>query len=83
MMCYSTVMDRERFARMRAELGYTQWELAHVLGVTQTTISRWESGAKSIGNPVILELAMMQLLDEKRARMTRLARRQRTGARDG
>jgi len=50
----------------REALGLTQRQLAERLDVTQATVWRWESGAKRIGNPTILRLAL-ERLGEKEA----------------
>lgn len=42
-------------------MGYSQIELAAVLGLAQNTISRWEKGTAPIGSPVVLRLAMERL----------------------
>lgn len=42
-------------------MGYSQIELAQVLGLTQNTISRWEKGTAPIGSPTVLRLAMERL----------------------
>lgn len=63
------MMTGADLVRMRRELGCSQVELARALGVTQTTISRWELGRAPIGHPAILELALLRLLDVKRARL--------------
>ena len=41
---------------MRHELGWTQWRLAREIGVTTTTISRWESGKSKPSRLAITQL---------------------------
>lgn len=47
--------------KMREKLGLTQTALAEKLGVSQVTISRWETDAMVIRHPKILRLALEQL----------------------
>jgi DNA-binding XRE family transcriptional regulator len=53
---------------IRTQLGYTQWELAYILGLTQNTISRWESGKVAIRHPIVLGLALERLMQIKQER---------------
>ncbi len=41
-------MTKEQFQQWRIEHGYTQAEIAEVLGVHFRTISKWEIGARKI-----------------------------------
>lgn len=41
----------------RLGLGMTQRQLAAELGVTPTTLARWERGERAISNPVLVRLA--------------------------
>lgn len=52
---------KEELREFRKRMGYSQIELAQVLGLTQNTISRWEKGTAPIGSPVVLRLAMERL----------------------
>jgi transcriptional regulator with XRE-family HTH domain len=45
----------------RTALRLSQTELANHLGVSQTTITRWERGAREIEHPIILHRAMRDL----------------------
>ncbi len=55
---------------IRRRMDLSQVELAERLGVTQNTISRWESGAVAMQHPVILEMALRHLEDQlQRERM--------------
>ena len=49
---------------IRRRMDLSQVELAERLGVTQNTISRWESGAVTMQHPVILEMALRHLEDQ-------------------
>jgi transcriptional regulator with XRE-family HTH domain len=50
-------MERETLRQYRKEKGWNQSQLAQLLGVTQTLISKWETGAESIPNDVEARLA--------------------------
>ena len=54
----------ERIAALRSELGLTQGEMAHELGVRQQTVSEWETGRYE---PRGASVRMLQLLAEQRA----------------
>lgn len=45
-------MTPARLKRIRRELGLTQEELAHRLGVRRVTVARWETGARGIAEPI-------------------------------
>jgi len=45
--------------RLREQLGLTQPELAKEIGVHPITVSRWETGARSIPEPVAKLLQRM------------------------
>lgn len=53
---YNSVMTPEELAKWRKENGYLQGELAAILGCALMTVSRWETGARSI--PSFLHLAL-------------------------
>lgn len=46
----------------RLKLGLSQRKLSEKLGVSWNTVARWERGEIAIGNPVILDLAMRQIV---------------------
>lgn len=54
-------MSKEELRDFRKRMGYSQIELAQVLGLAQNTISRWEKGTAPIGSPIVLRLAMERL----------------------
>lgn len=60
-MVYNRGMSKEELREFRKRMGYSQIELAEVLGLTQNTISRWEKGTAPIGSPSVLRLAMERL----------------------
>ncbi len=51
----------------RLGLGMTQRQLAAELGVTPTTLARWERGERAISNPVLVRLALDHLGDRAAA----------------
>jgi transcriptional regulator with XRE-family HTH domain len=53
----SPEISAKRLRRRRIELGLTQIELAARLGVTNVTVSRWESGTFRVSATRLLEIA--------------------------
>jgi transcriptional regulator with XRE-family HTH domain len=64
-------MNRRAFKRRRTELGYTQAALAKQLGVHPMTVSKWETGAQPIPEPVA------RLLAHVASRKTEVSKRKR------
>ena len=56
-----SVRPVSEIAARRQALGMTQTELAEALDVTQTTLSRWETGAVPVSHPGMLWLALEAL----------------------
>lgn len=50
----------------RLALKLSQNQLANLLGVSTTTVARWEQGVAKIGTPKMLQLAL-EALERKRA----------------
>lgn len=55
-MVYDVTMTRTELKQWRSANGYSQAKLARMLGVAVMTISRWETGARTI--PAFLHLAL-------------------------
>lgn len=49
-------MDISKFKALRKSNGLTQWDLAQMLGVSQTTVAMWETGAN---NPTAEKLPVL------------------------
>lgn len=58
-MCRIPLMTGEGLKKVRGDLGFSQKQLAKILGVAGNTVSRWEIGASPI--PEYLELAIVGL----------------------
>ena len=54
-------MTPDDLATIRQRLGLTQAELARLLDVPDSTVSRWERGLMAIASPTILRLALERL----------------------
>jgi DNA-binding XRE family transcriptional regulator len=50
----------------RRKIGVSQAELARLLRVPDSTVSRWERGLMAISSPTILRLALERLADQQR-----------------
>jgi len=59
-------VEKEALRQKRKDLGYTQSGLAGQLGVTVTTVARWERGEQAI--PPYLELALKAVPKEKKVK---------------
>ena len=55
-------MTPARIRKIRKALGFSQEDFAHILWITWTTVSRWESGAAA---PRGLHLRILELLDQR------------------
>lgn len=76
-------MTGEELRARREKLGMSQAKLAIQLGVSQTTITRWETEARNIEHATILERAMERVeeieeLERQKEERRALARRTRT-----
>lgn len=54
-------------AAFRKRLGLSQADLARLLDVPDSTVSRWERGLMAIASPTILRLALERLADTHKA----------------
>src|SRR5205814_7514607 len=59
-MAYAA-MTGERVRRLRQKLGLTQERLAQLLGVSWTTVNRWEAGASA---PIGMAAKLLNLLEQ-------------------
>lgn len=57
-------MDGAELRARRLALKLTQLHLGRLLGVPQSTVARWETGALPIRHPRILQFAMESLRDD-------------------
>jgi transcriptional regulator with XRE-family HTH domain len=58
-MVYIKAMTKDDLKKWRGRNGYSQAKLAKALGVAVMTVSRWETGNRTI--PVLLNLALKWL----------------------
>jgi DNA-binding transcriptional regulator YiaG len=58
-------MTKDEVKQLRAKLGLTQQELADKLGVTQTSVARWEMGMHQIEEPTARLLKLLTKLEKK------------------
>ena len=61
-------MNGNQLRRIRKRLKWTQVKLAREVGVTETTLARWERGEVSIGEPIarLVKMIAQQKGGEKR-----------------
>ena len=65
MVQFSLMIGKE-FKRKRSALGLTQVQLANQLGVSVTTVARWERGERTISEPVARLLTLLCTLQPRR-----------------
>jgi transcriptional regulator with XRE-family HTH domain len=68
-------MGNDEVRRRRTALGWTQRRLADALGVTSTTVARWEQGIHLIPPPAARYLALLGATYGIRPARKRAARR--------
>jgi len=61
-------MTADEFSAIRQRLKLTQAELAVRLGVSRVTVARWESGLRTISEPVARLLRLLAKPEAKRLR---------------
>ena len=57
-------MTKDEVKQLRAKLGMTQQELADKLGVTQTSVARWEMGMHQIEEPTARLLKLLVKIEK-------------------
>jgi DNA-binding transcriptional regulator YiaG len=57
-------MTKDEVKQLRAKLGMTQQQLADKLGVTQTSVARWEMGMHHIEEPTARLLKLLVQLEK-------------------
>ena len=68
-MPYVQLMQPAELRQRRRALGLTQAALGAALGVTATTVARWERGERVPMTPRVLQLALDGLARERTASM--------------
>ncbi|PIP06648.1 MAG: hypothetical protein COX51_08305 [Syntrophobacteraceae bacterium CG23_combo_of_CG06-09_8_20_14_all_50_8] len=69
---YKKIMEREELKKWREKTGYSQGQLALILGVEVMTVSRWERGIMRIPSFMKWALAYLELRgDELKPKLTR------------
>ena len=63
-------MAPDELRARRKALGYTQGQLAELLGVHRVTVGKWEGGQIAIEHPKMLSLALSTLERQPRRRKT-------------
>ena len=60
------IIFAQRLKKLRKQAGLTQPEIAHLIGVHETTVRRWESGRKGNGLPDVAHIKKLcdELLNE-------------------
>src|SRR5262249_19410671 len=58
-------MTKDKVKRLRKQLGMTQQQLADTLGVTQTSVGRWEIGMHQIEEPTARLLKLLVQMKKK------------------
>jgi len=58
-------MTKDDVKRLRKKLGMTQQQLAEALGVTQTSVGRWEIGMHQIEEPTARLLKLLVKMSAK------------------
>lgn len=62
----------EAVRNFRARYSLTQAELASLIGTTQVSVSRWETGETEIAHPVMLKLALAEVERQLKRKMPRI-----------
>lgn len=70
-------MDPKKFKEWRLNKGWSTLTMAHVLGVSQGTVSNWERGVYDIPNMASMSIDYIEMKTrefEEQKRMTRMPR---------